>query len=145
MVNHGGSPPNLGLKESTPKLGETRLNRDAFKQPHNNKKQHEYNIFAIHLQFPTKVCTMIHKWNHKHWVKVGSPKRRMPYPYALTILQLQYAQQGFQEHMPSKAINIHMPQQGFQKTYAIQGYQYSHASTKLSILALFTYLHLYLP
>ena len=37
---------------------------------------------------PTKVYTMIHKWNHKHWVKVGSPKRRMPYPYALTKLAI---------------------------------------------------------
>ena len=37
MVNHGGSPPNLGLKEATPELGETRFNQDTFNQHHNNK------------------------------------------------------------------------------------------------------------
>ena len=84
MVNHGGSPPNLGLKEATPELGETRFNQDILKQHHNNMNHHEYNNLTTHLQSPTKACTMIHKWNHKHWVKVGSPKRRMPYTYALT-------------------------------------------------------------
>ena len=43
LKNHGGSPPNLGLKEATPTLGETRLNWDTFKQYHNNKNQHEYH------------------------------------------------------------------------------------------------------
>ena len=37
MVNHGSSPPNLGLKEATPELGETRFNRDTFNQHYNNK------------------------------------------------------------------------------------------------------------
>ena len=50
MVNHGSSPPNLGLKETTPELGETRLNRDTFKQYHNNKNQHEYHSLTTHLQ-----------------------------------------------------------------------------------------------
>ena len=76
MGNHGGSPPNLGLKETTPTLGETRLNRDTFKHHHSNKNQHEYHIQQHIYNFPTKACTMIHRWNHKHWVKMGSSKRR---------------------------------------------------------------------
>ena len=41
MVNHGGSPPNQGLKEATPELGEKRLKWDTLKQHHNKKYQHE--------------------------------------------------------------------------------------------------------
>ena len=50
MENHGGSPPNLGLKEATPELGETRLKWDTFKQHHKTRTnmnttflQHIYN------------------------------------------------------------------------------------------------------
>ena len=105
MVNYGGSPPNLGLKEANPKLGETRFNWDTFKQHHNNKDQHEYHSLTTHLQSPTKACTMIHRWNHKHWVKVGSPRRRMPYPFETTNLAIVIFQNGFQETCHNKAIN----------------------------------------
>ena len=50
MVNHGGSPTNLGLKKATPELGETRLKWDTFKQHHKTRTnmnttflQHIYN------------------------------------------------------------------------------------------------------
>ena len=50
MENHGGSPPNLGFKEATLKLGETRLNQDTFKKHHKTRTnmnstslQHNHN------------------------------------------------------------------------------------------------------
>lgn len=87
MMNHGGSPPNLGLKETTPGPGETRLNKDKFKQHHSKKNQNEYHYLTTHLQSQTKAHRMIPRWNHKHWVKVGSTRRRrMPYPCETTNL-----------------------------------------------------------
>ena len=50
MENHGGSPPNLGLKETTPMLGENKAQPgyiQATSQPQElTRPQH----FATHLQ-----------------------------------------------------------------------------------------------
>ena len=108
MMNHGGSPPNLGLKEATPALGETRLNRGAFNNitaTRTNQTTTLCNTFTT----PTKVCTMIHKWNHKHWVKVGFQLGYFPY-HTISITTSFMPFWGFQ-----KSINS-MPFRGFHKT-----------------------------
>ena len=50
MVNHGGSPPNLGLKEVTPELGENKAQTGYIQTTSQDKNQHEFNIFTTHLQ-----------------------------------------------------------------------------------------------
>ena len=70
------------------KIGETRLKQDTFNQAFQTMKQHRCKISHKSFTTPTKACTMIHNQNHKHWVKVGSPRRRMPYPYALTNITI---------------------------------------------------------
>ena len=48
IKNHGGSPPNLGLKEATPELEETRFKWDTFKQ-HLKKRTNMNTTFLQHI------------------------------------------------------------------------------------------------
>ena len=65
MGNHGGSPPNLGLKEATPAPGETRhiqFHATQSHAMHNHNKLTELTQYIFNTSHP-KACTKIQQMN----------------------------------------------------------------------------------
>ena len=117
IVNHGSSPPNLGLKEATPQLGETRFNQNILKQHHNNMNHHEYNNLTTHLQY--MLNTTIN--NTIHWITKTTPQNQGFTQRFIHWIKLKgeggLSQWGEFNHDPHMCTNLQYHQSPFEAYY----------------------------